>query len=117
MRTDSVRRRLLEEWRGLPSETPADRWVPLAEALAKVVSKLGLAEQLCEEQVREAWREIVGDFLASHSEPAGMQRGILTIQVLQPSVRFELERSWKPEILKKLRQKFGAKVIRGIRFR
>lgn len=117
MRIETIRRRVLEDWRGLPSEGPSDRWVPLHEALAKSVAKLGLADRLCEEQVREAWRDIVGDFLASHSEPAGMQRGILTIQVVQPTVRFELERTWKPEILKKLRQKFGAKVIREVRFR
>jgi hypothetical protein len=42
---------------------------------------------------------------------------VLTIQVLQPSVRYELERNWKAEILQKLQTRFGKKVIREVKFR
>jgi hypothetical protein len=43
--------------------------------------------------------------------------GVLSIQVLQPSVRYELERNWKNEILAKLQARFGKKTIREIKFR
>ena len=66
---------------------------------------------------KTAWNEIVGDFLAAHSLPVSMRDGILIIQVLQPTVRYELERSWKPEILRKLKTRFGPKTVKEVRFR
>ena len=67
--------------------------------------------------MQTAWNEIVGDFLAAHSLPVSMRDGILIIQVLQPTVRYELERSWKPEILRKLKTRFGPKTVKEVRFR
>jgi len=118
MRVDFIRKRVLEDWRGLPEppERP-ERCVAVAEALKKLLPKLGLTERLNEQEVQSTWREIVGDFLAEHSLPISMREGILIIQVLQPTVRYELDRTWKPEILRKLRARFGAKTIREIRFR
>jgi hypothetical protein len=43
--------------------------------------------------------------------------GVLGIHVLQPSLRYELERNWKREILTKLQERFGKKAIREIKFR
>ena len=116
-RIAATRKQVLAEWRGLPTdvERPA-RWTTPAEALKKLIPKLGLKERLDEEEIRAAWRQIVGDFLADHSTPASMRQGVLTIQVLQPSVRYELDRSWKPEVLRKLQSRFGAKTVREIRF-
>lgn len=118
MRVDFIRKRVLEDWRGLPEppERP-ERCVLVGEALKKLLPKLGLTERLNEQEVQSTWREIVGDFLAEHSLPISMREGILIIQVLQPTVRYELDRTWKPEILRKLRARFGAKTIREIRFR
>jgi hypothetical protein len=39
------------------------------------------------------------------------------VQVLQPALHFELERVNKATILRKLRQRFGSRVIRDLRFR
>ncbi len=64
-----------------------------------------------------AWREVVGDFLAEHSVPVALKEGVLIIQVLQPTVRYELDRTWKPEILRKLKARFGAKSVKEVRFR
>ena len=41
---------------------------------------------------------------------------MLYVNVLQPTVRYELERVWKSEILKKLKSHFGARKIRDVRF-
>lgn len=117
-RANEIRRRVLEDWRGLPSESDGGgRCVTVSEALAVLLPKLGLSERLNEEQLRAEWKGIVGDFLAGHSEPSTLQRGILTVRVLQPSVRYELERAWKPKVLEKLRARFGASTIRELRFR
>ena len=85
--------------------------------LQKILPKLGLGDRLSEQQILAAWREVVGDFLSQHSVPVGLSGGTLTIQVVQPSVRYELDRSWKREILEKLQERFGRKVVREVRFR
>ena len=117
MRVEEIRKRVLEDWRGLP-ERPSrpERCVRAADALEKLVHKLGLTERLDEQEIQGAWREIVGDFLAEHSLPVSMRDGVLTIQVVQPAVRYELERSWKRRILQKLQARFQ-KTVREVRFR
>jgi predicted nucleic acid-binding Zn ribbon protein len=118
MSPDVLRRRVLADWRGLAEPPPRpDRCASVADLLGIILPKLGLSDRLCEEQVTGAWREIVGDFLARHSIPAGLAGGILTVQVVQPSVRYELERTWKRELLGKLQARFGKKAVREIRFR
>ncbi len=118
MRVEEIRRRVLQDWRGLPDRPEkADRVILAGDALKKLLPKLGLAAHLDEHQVLSAWRDIVGDFLAEHSTPSSLRAGVLTITVLQPTVRYELDRSWKPEILKKLQARFGEKTVREVRFR
>lgn len=115
---NSLREKVLADWRGFsdPAEK-RERCLSVADLLKKVLPKLGLGERLGEQQVMEAWKEIVGDFLAQHSLPVGLNAGILTVQVLQPSVRYELDRTWKRSILEKLQARFGAKTVREVRFR
>ena len=113
-----LRQRALEEWRGLPQREPGpDRTRSVGEALGQVMKDLGLKDRLSEAQVMRAWKEIVGDFLAAHSAPSRIHEGVLIVSVLQPTVQFELERAWKAEILKKLKIRFGPRMIRDIRFR
>jgi predicted nucleic acid-binding Zn ribbon protein len=118
MRIEEIRKRVLEEWRGLP-ERPAsrERCVTASDTLKKLLRKLGLTERLNEHEIRNAWREIVGDFLAEHSLPVSIREGVLTVQVIQPAVRYELDRSWKRNILRKLQDRFGARAVREVRFR
>lgn len=118
MRIEDIRKRVLADWRGLAevSEKP-DRCQAVPDALKKLLPKLGLKERLNEQEVQAAWRETVGDFLADHSVPISVRAGILIVQVLQPTVRYELDRTWKPEILRKLQARFGAQTIREVRFR
>ena len=47
----------------------------------------------------------------------GVARRILYVRVLQPALHYELEQISKPEILRKLKQRFGSKTIRDVRFR
>jgi predicted nucleic acid-binding Zn ribbon protein len=116
--TPELRQRITAEWRGLPQKTErADRLRALSETLPAVMAKLGLSERLNEAQVLSAWKAIVGDFLASHSSPAALRDGVLIVQVLQPTVHYELDRVWKKELLKKLKARFGARAVRDIKFR
>ena len=116
--TPQLRHRVLAEWRGLPQTSPRlDAFQGVNDTLAKVMQGLGLQERLREAEVLEAWQEVVGEFIAAHSAPHRLRDGVLYIQVLQPTVHYELDRVWKPQILKKLKARFGARVIREVRFR
>ena len=79
--------------------------------------KLGLSERLRETEIIEAWAHTVGEFIATHSAPVSLKEGVLYVRVLQPALHYELEQIAKPEILRKLKQRFGAKIIKQIRFR
>jgi predicted nucleic acid-binding Zn ribbon protein len=118
MKPKRLRAIALAEWRGLP-ETPfaADSAKPIGETIVKVMGALGLKDRLREDEVLRAWQEIVGDFVARHSVPQRLKDGVLTVRVLQPTVHYELDRVWKPEILAKLKARFGARTVRDIKFR
>jgi hypothetical protein len=112
-----MRARVIAEWRGLPEEPfPKDTAQPVSGVVAQVIAGLGLSSRMKEEEILAAWKSVAGDFLAQHSTPQRLVEGILYVRVLQPSMHFELERTWRAEILKKLKQRFGRQV-RDVRFR
>jgi predicted nucleic acid-binding Zn ribbon protein len=114
----SLRAAVIAEWRGLPErKTRPDRWQSPTEVMPKLMQRLGLRERLHETEVIDAWSKIVGDFIAAHSAPVALRDGILYVRVLQPALHYELEQISKPQILRKLKQRFGGKTIRDIRFR
>jgi predicted nucleic acid-binding Zn ribbon protein len=114
----SLRAAVVAEWRGLPEKkVRADRWQSPAELMPKLMQRLGLRERLRETEVIEAWSRIVGDFIAAHSAPVALREGVLYVRVLQPALHYELEQISKTEILRKLKQRFGGKTIRDVRFR
>ena len=114
----ALRAAVLAEWRGLPEKKlRPDRWQAPGELLPKLMQQLGLSERLHETEVIEAWKKIVGEFIANHSSPVSLRGGILSVRVLQPALHYQFEQISRAEILRKLKQRFGAKIIRGIRFR
>ena len=114
----SLRSAVIAEWRGLPEKRMRiDRWQSPAEVMPKLMQRLGLRERLHETEVIDAWSKIVGDFIAAHSAPVALREGILYVRVLQPALHYELEQISKSEILRKLKQRFGGKTIRDVRFR
>jgi predicted nucleic acid-binding Zn ribbon protein len=116
--TPSLRAAVIQEWRGLPEKKArSDRWETPGILLPKLMQKLGLKERLRESEVIDAWSSIVGEFIAAHSAPVALRDGILYVRVLQPALHYELEQVSKADVLKKLKQRFGGKIIRDIRFR
>jgi len=114
----ALRANVIAEWRGLPAKyLRPDRWQAPVDVLPKLMQRLGLKERLHETEVMEVWSKIVGDFIAAHSAPVALREGILYVRVLQPALHYELEQVSKIDILRKLKQRFGGKVIRDVRFR
>ena len=85
--------------------------------MPKLMQRLGLRERLHETEVIEAWSTIVGEFIAAHSAPVALRESVLYVRVLQPALHYELEQVSKIDILRKLKQRFGGKTIRDVRFR
>jgi predicted nucleic acid-binding Zn ribbon protein len=114
----ALRAAIIAEWRGLPEKfTRPDRWQAPAEVLPKLIQRLGLKDRLHETEVIDAWSKIVGDFISAHSAPTALREGVLYVRVLQPALHYELEQVSKIDILRKLKQRFGGKIIRDVRFR
>jgi len=114
----NLRAVVIAEWRGLTEKkTRPDRFHATGELLPKLMQRLGLRERLHETEVIDAWASIVGDFIAAHSAPVALREGTLYVRVLQPALHYELEQVSKTDILRKLKQRFGGKTIRDIRFR
>jgi predicted nucleic acid-binding Zn ribbon protein len=114
----SLRAAVIAEWRGLPERKPRpDRFRATADVLPQIMQRLGLKDRLHECEIIEAWSKIVGEFIAAHSAPVALREGILYVRVLQPALHYELEQVSKIDILRKLKQRFGAKVIQDVRFR
>jgi predicted nucleic acid-binding Zn ribbon protein len=114
----SLRAAVIAEWRGLPErKSRVDRWQSPAELVPKLMQRLGLRERLHETEVIDAWGKIVGEFIAAHSAPVALREGVLYVRVLQPALHYELEQISKSEILRKLKQRFGSRTIRDVRFR
>jgi predicted nucleic acid-binding Zn ribbon protein len=114
----ALRAAVIAEWRGLPeAKVKSDSWRSPNELLPKLMEQLGLAERLRESEVMSAWKQIVGDFIAAHSAPVSLREGVLYVRVLQPALHYQFETISKSEILRKLKQRFGGKIIKDIRFR
>ena len=114
----ALRASVLADWRGLPEKKRRpDRWQSPGEVLPKLMQQFGLRERLHETEVIEAWKQIVGDFIATHSAPLSLREGVLFVRVLQPSLHYQFETISKAEILKKLKQRFGGKTVRDVKFR
>jgi predicted nucleic acid-binding Zn ribbon protein len=114
----SLRASVLADWRGLPErKAKPDRFAATAQLLPHIMQRLGLKERLHEREVVEAWSNIVGEFIASHSAPVALREGILYVRVLQPALHYELEQVSKADLLRKLKKRFGARIIRDVRFR
>ena len=112
---DSIRSRLLEQWWGTGERLDPEQNVSSAgDWLADILSKLQLADGIEESRLRSAWKEVAGEFVAAQTEPFSLQKGVLTLKVLQPSMRFHLEQS-RGEILARLKKSLGAGKIREVR--
>jgi predicted nucleic acid-binding Zn ribbon protein len=114
----ALRAAVIAEWRGLPEpKVRPDKWQAPAELLPALMQQLGLSQRMRESEVLEAWKQIVGDFIAAHSAPISLREGVLFVRVLQPALHYQFETISKAEILRKLKQRFGGKLIRDVKFR
>ena len=116
----SLRDQVLREWQPVahdvenfePHSSP-----PVAAVVPRTLKKLGLEERWRHNQIATAWPEIVGATLARHTQPVAFRNHCLVIGVDNSAWLSELSRHLKPELLRKLRERFGSAAPRDILFR
>lgn len=113
----AIRRRVLAEWRGNFEPPPEKPALPAGNSVPEAMRALGLGDLLDEDRVKQAWREIAGDFIALHTTPARLKDGVLVIHLLNSSLRFELDRAGRLELLPRLQQRFGKRTVRKLEFK
>jgi hypothetical protein len=111
------RHALISAWRGVDEgpiiELPT---LNVADLVGKVVAQAGIGDRMKLEEVLAAWRDIVGDFLFQHSRPDSIQRGVLMVRVLQPTVHHALAVE-RPRILKRLQTLLKNAGIKDVRLK
>ena len=113
----TVKERVLAEWRGYWEPQDVSKYEQEIDSVVmKAMKGLGLKDRFNEEQVFEAWNELVDSFVAQNARPLALERKVLSIQVLHSTVHYELERM-KGSLLQRMQERFGAENIREIRFR
>ena len=103
-RNGGISEQILREWRGC--EEPLD----LNDGVHAAAE-----DGLHEDQVRSAWKELAGDFIARHTEPVSVKNGHLVLRVTQPAMRFHLEQM-KPMLLTRIRSQLGEDRIKSVKF-
>jgi predicted nucleic acid-binding Zn ribbon protein len=108
---------LLTDWYGLaPSVLGSRKAVTAEQMLKKIIVELKLEDRVAMEEMQKDWRENVGDFVANHSQPESLNKGELTVRVLQATVHHHLKMQEKM-ILKRLQDRYGKGKIRRLYFR
>ena len=115
-RLEAIRRAILRDWRGGDDPPHPDERLHLPkEFLAGILRHAGATDGIDEERLRAMWKDVAGDFVARHATPVSLKNGCLTLHVLQPAIRFQLEQT-KTVLLKNIQEVAGAGVVKSIRF-
>lgn len=113
---DAIRREILREWRGADEVTDLNAGIHRADQfIAAILRSAGLQDGIHEDELRAAWKELAGDFIARHTEPASVKGGHLVLRVTQPAMRFHLEQM-KPMLLARIRERLGENRIQSVKF-
>lgn len=117
-RDDQEVRQALADWFQVSPRTSETRNLHTAESLlGDILAKLPLdGDGMDPELLREGWLKAAGPFLGRQSNLLSIVKGVATIQVLQPAMRYHLQQ-WQGALLGKLRDQFGRETVHSIRIR
>jgi predicted nucleic acid-binding Zn ribbon protein len=90
---------------------------PIGEAVASFLDNAGLAKRVAQASVVPEWPELVGEQIASLTEPISVSRdGTLFVSVLSSAWMNELS-LMEPQLLEALNRKAGRPPVRRIHWR
>ena len=112
-----LKRKLLEEWRGLPLPRKTKPAKSLSNEVGEALDILGVGSSITESDVMSAWNEMMPKVISENTRPTAFQNGYIEISVLQPSILYTLDRQMKMDIIKKFQGVFGKSNLKGVNFR
>lgn len=86
----------------------------IKSVLDSFLRKTGLEKPVLQQKALVVWNEVVGDTVAKRTQPEEVKHGVLVVKVDTPVWRNELSLR-KKEILERLNQALGQRVINDIR--
>lgn len=115
-RREVIHEELVSDWLGCEKPLNFHKNISTAgDWIDEILRKQFFADNLDEEEVKAAWKEIAGEFIGANTEPVSAKEGNLILRVTQPAMRFHLEQM-KPELLQRIRERFGEDKIKSVRF-
>ena len=108
---------ILNQWRGyrMPEEGRLVR--RFSDIVPTAMVRLGLAQRFRESVLQDHWREVMGEFVAAHTRPVGLQRNILTVEVDHSAWLHEMTLFHKKAMLQNLQKRFSDLGIKELKFR
>ncbi|UCF64307.1 MAG: DUF721 domain-containing protein [bacterium] len=88
---------------------------PVSQLIEQFLKSMGIGDKIEENYAIVYWEQAVGKEIAQHTEPYKITQGILFVKVSDPAWRNELQ-FFKNEIIEKLNQKIGKKIVKDIKF-
>lgn len=88
---------------------------PISEILEKLFRSLGVENRIEENLAFAYWDSVVGKEIAVHTEPEKIVKGTVIVRVDNDVWRNELT-FYKHEIIQKLNEKIGKRIIQEIKF-
>ncbi len=89
----------------------------LSRIIERFMKESGLARRDTGEELRAAWREVVGPETGSHTSIHGFRQGVVTVAVDSAPLYQELDVFRKVELLDALRAKYRDRYVQELRFR
>ena len=96
-----LKRKLLEEWRGLPLPRKTKPAKSLSNEVGNALDLLGVGASITESDIMTAWNDMMPKVISENTRPTAFQNGYIEISVLQPSILYTLDRQMKMDIIKK----------------
>lgn len=88
---------------------------PLDDVLNKLLREEGLESPLQQRRLLDAWAEVVGVAVDRYTKEKAIRNQTLFVKIQNPALRSDLG-MMKSEIIRKLNEKAGARIITDIRF-
>lgn len=111
------REQAIREWRRGAAPAPRYAEKKVGAIVEKLLPKLGLDQQVRQNQLVTDWEKVVGASVARHAKPSSLRDGVLTIAVDHPMWLSELSRYQKPLLLRKVRSHLKSGTVKDIVFR
>jgi predicted nucleic acid-binding Zn ribbon protein len=87
----------------------------IGKALQGFIKNSGLEKVLDQQNLIEAWDDVVGEKISKNAKAKSIEYGVLKVKTISPTWRQELFLQ-KNEIIIKLNEKIKKKIIKDIKF-